>query len=338
MKTNQFPVRSRIVSAAFRVPSTVVTNDDLAAVMDTSDEWIQQRSGIEQRRYVDDDQGSVALAEPAAREAIAKAGLEIGDIDLVICASLSPDIDAPGNAALLCDRLGLVGCAGFDVRNQCSGFLYSLATADSYIRTGGARNVLVVGSEIHSTGLEFNDHGRQVTVLFGDGAGVVVVSGCDDEERGLLSINLHAEGKYEDKLRVYAPTVVSKPRFKPDWQNADPANYPEMDGKYVFRHAVTRMAESIHEALAEIGATPADISLLVPHQANLRINQMVAKVLELGDDAVVNNIQRYGNTTAATIPILLAETLQAGRIKEGDLVCFAAFGAGFTWGAALVRW
>jgi 3-oxoacyl-[acyl-carrier-protein] synthase-3 len=338
VKNNTNPLSSRIISTAFRVPKQVVTNDDLAAVMETSDEWIEQRSGIKQRRYVDNAEGSVGLAEPAAREAIEKAGLALTDIDLVIYASLSPDIDAPGNAPLLCDRLGLVGCAAFDIRNQCSGFLYGLSTADAYIRSGGARNVLLIGAEVHSTGLEFNTRGRGVSVLFGDGAGAVVLSGSDEPGRGLLSINLHAEGKYEDKLRVYAPSVVSKPRFAPDWKQSDAANYPEMDGKYVFKHAVTRMAESITEALADIGATPSDISMLIPHQANLRINQMVAKVLELDESSVVNNIQRYGNTTAATIPILLSETLAEGRIKEGDLVCFAAFGAGFTWGAALMRW
>jgi 3-oxoacyl-[acyl-carrier-protein] synthase-3 len=332
------PERSNILATAFRVPETAVTNDELAAVMDTSDDWIRKRSGIEQRHYVDNDQGSSALAEEAAREAIAKAGLGLGDIDLVVCATLSSDVDFPGNSSLVCERLGLAGVPAFDVSNQCSGFLYMLAIADQYIRTGGARHVLIIGSEVHSTGLDYTDRGRGVTVLFGDGAGAAVIGPSTDPERGLLAIKLHAEGAYAEKLCLIGPSGRRKPRIPEDWTPADAYHYPVMDGKYVFKHAVTRMAETIVEVLEATGMSAGDIDMLVPHQANLRINQMVASVLEIDESHTANNIQRYGNTTAATIPILLTETVDEGRIKPGDLVCVAAFGAGFTWGAALLRW
>lgn len=332
------PTRSAILSTAFRVPDTIMTNDELATVMDTSDEWIQQRSGIRERRYVNNDQGAAGLAEGAAREAVERAGLNLSDIDLVICATLSPDVDFPGNSSLLCAKLGLDNVAAFDIRNQCSGFLYMLSIADQYIRTGGAKHVLIAGTEVHSTGLEFNDRGRAVTVLFGDGAGVAIVGASPDGERGLVSVNLHAEGKYADKLALEGPSALRKPRIPVDWKKSDAYHYPQMNGKYVFKHAVTRMAESITEVVADAGFETSDIDMLVPHQANLRINQMVADILKIEASHTANNIERYGNTTAATIPILLTETVDAGRIHSGDLVCLAAFGAGFTWGAALLRW
>lgn len=333
-----FPERSHILGAGFEVPKTVVTNDDLSAILVTSDEWIQQRSGIRERHYVDDSEGSVPLAERAARTAIARAGLEVGDIDLVLCGTLSPDVDFPGNSALLQHRLGLDGRPSFDVRNQCSAFLYMLAIADQYVRTGGARHVLVVGSEVHSSGIEYTERSRHVSALFGDGAGAVVVGPSPSPERGLLTINLHCEGAFAEKLCLLGPGSLHKPRLAPEWTPADIYGWPQMDGRFVFRHAVTRMTEAIEEALAVIGCGKDDISMLLPHQANLRINQLVAMGLGIGDDRMGNNIDRYGNTTAATIPILLAETWEAGRLHEGDLVCLAAFGAGFTWGAALLRW
>jgi 3-oxoacyl-[acyl-carrier-protein] synthase III len=332
------PARSHILAAAFEVPKTVVTNDELSKILDTDDAWIQQRSGIRERHYVDDDQGSAPLAERAARAAAGKAGIGIEQIDLILCGTLSPDIDFPGNSALLQQRLGLGGRLAFDVRNQCSGFLYMLAIADQYIRTGGAKYVLVVGSEVHSSGLEFADRSRHVTVLFGDGAGAVIVGPSPSEDRGLLTINLHGEGAFAEKLCLLGPGSLHKPRLAADWTPADIYGWPQMDGRFVFRHAVTRMTECIEEALAKIGRTKDDIAIVIPHQANLRINQLVAMGLGFGDDRMVNNIDRYGNTTAATIPILLSETWDSGRLKEGDLVCFAAFGAGFTWAAALYSW
>jgi 3-oxoacyl-[acyl-carrier-protein] synthase-3 len=334
----ELPLRSHILGAGFEVPRTVVTNDDLSTILDTDDAWIQQRSGIRERHYVDDDQGSAPLAERAARAAIAKAGLQVEDIDLILCGTLSPDIDFPGNSALVQERLGLLGRPALDVRNQCSGFLYMLAIADQYVRTGGARHVLVIGSEVHSSGLEYADRSRHVTVLFGDGAGAVVVGPSPSPERGLLTVNLHSEGAFAEKLCLLGPGSLHKPRVPGDWTPADIYGWPQMDGRFVFKHAVTRMTECIEEALAAVGRTKDDIAMVIPHQANLRINQLVAMGLGFGDDRMANNIDRYGNTTAATIPILLTETWEAGRLKEGDLVCFAAFGAGFTWAAALYRW
>jgi 3-oxoacyl-[acyl-carrier-protein] synthase-3 len=336
--TSALPQRSHILGTGFEVPETVVTNDELSQILDTTDEWIQQRSGIRERHYVDDDKGSAPLAARAARTAIDKAGIRVEDIDLILCGSLSPDVDFPGNAALVQELLGLDGIPAFDVRNQCSGFLYMLAIADQYVRTGGARHVLVIGSEVHSSGLEFQDRSRHVTVLFGDGAGAVVVGPSPSPDRGLLTINLHCEGTYAEKLCLLGPGSIHKPRLSADWTPADIYGWPQMEGKFVFRHAVTRMTESIQEALDAVGKQKEDIAMVIPHQANLRINQLVAMGLGFGDDRMANNIDRYGNTTAATIPILLTETLEAGKIRDGDLVCLAAFGAGFTWGAALYRW
>ena len=332
--------RSRILGWGFRVPDTVVTNDDLAPIVDTSDEWIQQRTGIRERRYADDGEGSVALAEPASRDALAMAGIEPADVDLMICGSLSPDIDWPGNVALLHERLGVPPTAGFDLRNQCSAFVYGLVIADQYVRTGRARNVLVVGSEIHSSGLDFEGgRGRDVTVLFGDGAGAAVVGPSDDAERGLLSFTLHADGQHADRLAVIGPACRQKPRLRPDQLPPEsPFIYPVMNGRYVFKHAVEGMTEAVRTVAEKAGVAVEKISMLLPHQANLRINQLVAMGLGFDDTRMNNNIDRYGNTTAATIPILLTETAAAGRLAAGDLVCFAAFGAGFTWGAALYRW
>jgi 3-oxoacyl-[acyl-carrier-protein] synthase III len=334
------PPTSRILGWGFRVPHYVVTNDDLSAVVETSDEWIQQRTGIRERRYVCDDQGSVPLAEAAARDAIAMAGLAVSDIDLVLCASLSPDIDWPGNSALLHERLGMPSVTAFDLRNQCSGFVYGLAIADQYVRSGGARNVLVVGSEVHSSGLDFaGARGRDVTVLFGDGAGAAVVAAGNDATRGLLGFNLHADGQHAERLAVLGPGCRQRPRIRADQLPPEsPYVYPVMQGRYVFKHAVEGMVASIREVAAQAGVAIDDIRMVLPHQANLRINQTVAAALGFDESRVSNNIDRYGNTTAATIPILLTETAAAGRITAGDLVCFVAFGAGFTWGAALYRW
>jgi len=330
---------SRLLGWGSCVPETVVTNDDLAPIVDTSDEWIQKRTGIRERRYVDDDKGSVALAARASFEALAMAELGADDVDAILCCSLSPDIDSPGNSSLLHEQLGISPRYAFDIRNQCSGFLYGLATADQLIRTGAATNVLLVGSEVHSSGLDFEGaRGRDVTVLFGDGAGAVVV-GPSDGERGLLDWKLHSEGRYAEKLCLFGPSHRRKPRV--DLSLCPPESaftYPVMEGRYVFKHACERMTEVVKEVLESCGHTLDDLSMLLPHQANLRINQFVALGLGLDESRVANNIERYGNTTAATIPILLCETAAAGRLHAGDLICFAAFGAGFTWGAALYRW
>ena len=330
---------SRVLGWGADTPGLVVTNEDLAPMVDSSAEWIVKRSGIRERRYVDNAEGSVAMADTAARSALEMAATELGELDVIIGCTLSPDIDFPSNAQLLQERLGVPGIPAFDVRNQCSGFLYALAVADQFVRTG-ARRVLVVGSEVHSSGLDFQGkRGRAVTVLFGDAAGAAVLGPSDEQDRGLLAYRLHAEGEHADKLWASGPSHRHRPRLDlsclPPESN-DP--YPIMNGRSVFQHAVERMTESIRDVTAEAGLTPADIDMLLPHQANLRINQMLADTLELGEDRVAHNIERYGNTTAATIPLLLTETAAAGRIKRGDVVCVTAFGAGFTWGAALYRW
>lgn len=334
------PKRSRVLGWGASVPELVVTNDDLSELVDTSDEWIQKRTGIKQRRYVDHGEGSVAIAEKAVQDALAMAEIEAGDIDVIICCTLSPDIDFPGNSSLLHERLGISPRMAFDVRNQCSGFLYALITADQFVRTGGARHVLVVGSEIHSSGLDFcGSRGRDVTVLFGDGAGAAVVGPSPDGEHGLLSFTLHAEGKYAEKLAVIGPSGRRKPRMDAACSPpADPYGYPVMEGRFVFKNAVEGMTSAIQHVVAKAGFSVADIDILLPHQANLRINQFVGATLKLEERQISNNIERYGNTTAATLPLLLTETAAAGRVSRGDLVCFAAFGAGFTWGAALYRW
>jgi 3-oxoacyl-[acyl-carrier-protein] synthase-3 len=331
--------RTRILGVGRAVPERVVTNDDLSHRMDTSDDWIQQRTGIRQRRHITADCGATDLGKLAAEEALRAAGLGAQDVDLLIFATLSPDIDWPSCACLLTRKLGTRNIPAFDVKNQCSGFIYSVAAADAMIRAGRARYALVVGGEIHSTGLDLTTRGREVGVIFGDGAGAVVLGPSDDGQRGILSTHLHADGKYAEKLWLEAAASRKKPRITPqDLDGDDPAGFPRMSGKFVFKHAVTRFPEVIKEALEANGLAIQDLDLLIPHQANLRINQFVAAGLELDEAKVVNNIERYGNTTAASIPIALHEALGDGRVRDGQLICLAAFGAGFTWAAALMRW
>jgi 3-oxoacyl-[acyl-carrier-protein] synthase-3 len=332
-------INARVLGLGRFLPEHVVTNHDLAARMDTNDEWIQQRTGIRERRHVTADAGPADLALPAARDALRAAGVAAADLDLILLGTLSPDVDFPGGASLLQRHLGVRGMPVMDVRNQCSGFIYMLAVADAFIRTGGARYVLVVGAETHSTGLDLSTAGREVGVIFGDGAGAVVLGPEPDVRRGLLSVHLHSEGRYAEKLYVEVPSARCRPRVSADMLTGPGSRlWPRMEGRYVFKHAVTRFTEVIHEALAANGHTPADLDLLIPHQANLRISQLVAMGLELPEEKVFNNIERYGNTTAASIPIALHEALAAGRVRPGALVCLAAFGSGFTWAAALMRW
>jgi 3-oxoacyl-[acyl-carrier-protein] synthase-3 len=330
---------SRILGVGRYVPERVVTNADLAACMDTSDEWIQQRTGIRERHYSDGWTGAADMGADSAREALARAGLRAEDMQCIIFATLSPDVDMPASACLLQDRLGIAGMPAFDVRNQCSGFLYGLAIADKFVKTGTYDHVLLVGAEVHSTGIDLTTRGREVAVIFGDGAGAVVLGPESDPRRGILSTHLHAEGKFAEKLWLESPASRSRPRLTEEMISGPEARiFPKMEGRYVFRHAVNRFPEVIREALDANGLTPRDISLLIPHQANLRISQVVAMGLELSEDQVFNNIDRYGNTTAGSIPIALYEALQAERIRDGGLLCLAAFGAGFTWASALIRW
>ncbi len=326
---------SRILATGFHVPERVVTNRDLEAVMDTSDEWIRERSGIAERRWVSGESGS-DLALEAARNALSTGDMAPEEIDCIVLATLSPDHFFPGTGVFLQRKLGLPGIPCLDVRNQCSGFLYGLSVADAWVRAGRYRRVLLVGTEVHSTGLERSTAGRETAVLFGDGAGAVIV-GPSEDSRGILALRLHADGRHAEKLWVEAPASAYDPFMAHEYIDRG-ITFPRMEGREVFKHATTRMPEVVEEVLADAELTIDDVALLIPHQANLRISQAVQKRLGLPDERVYNNIQRYGNTTAASIPIALHEAVTEGRVTKGDVVCMAAFGSGFTWGAALVRW
>jgi len=328
--------RARFLGTGFAVPDRVVTNDDLSQLMDTSDEWIRTRTGIQERRWVRDGETNAGLAHAASLRALEAAGLGPDEIDVIIYATSTPDHFAPGNGVYLQRLLGLGTIPSIDIRNQCSGFVYALAVADAFIRCGQFRHVLVVGAEIQSTAMDLTTQGRNTAVLFADGAGAAVL-GPSDGERGLLAFDLHGEGTHAEKLWVDAPGSMYHPRVSAR-QIEDGRHFLEMDGKEVFRHAVARMPESVRAALAATGHTTGDLRLLVAHQANLRIAEMMQRTLELRDDQIYNNIMWYGNTTAATIPIALDECVRAGRIRPGDLVALTAFGSGFLWGSAVVRW
>ena len=335
-------VRTVFLGTGHFLPEKIVTNDDLTKLMDTSDEWIQQRTGIKRRRYVDWDKepmGSSDLGTRAARMALERAGVSKDDVDCIIYATLSPDRAFPGDGVLVQAKLDIpAGVPAFDIRNQCSGFLYSLQTADAFIRTGTYRRILVIGSEVHSSGIELADRGREVSVIFGDGAGACVLGPSDENDgRGVLSVHLHADGRFANELHLSYPSSAEFPRLKAERLDSGD-QWPHMNGKNVFKHAAVRMPEVVMEALGKHQLTPKDIKLFIPHQANQRITDIVQRRLDLTDDQVFSNIADYGNTTAASIPLALDQALGQGRVKAGDLVCLAAFGAGFTWGAALVRW
>jgi 3-oxoacyl-[acyl-carrier-protein] synthase-3 len=305
--------------------------------METSDEWIQQRTGICERRFVDEGVGTSDLACEAAQIAIQAAGLALADIDFLIFATLSSDYGFPGSGCLLQDKLGIGTIGALDVRNQCSGFIYGLSVADQFVKTGMYQRILVVGAEVHSTGLEFNTHGRDVAVLFGDGAGAAVVGRALAGEGEILSTHLHSQGKYAKKLWIEAPGSIFHPRINEEMLRQG-RQYPVMDGRYVFKHAVERFREVIQEALDANQLTIQEVDLLILHQANLRIAEFVTQALKIDPERVFCNIQKYGNTTAASIPIALDEALEQGKIKSGDIVVLAAFGSGFTWAAAVMRW
>lgn len=319
------------------VPPNVVTNDDLAKIITTSDEWIFARSGIKERRYAGEGVYCSDLALEASKKALEDANLKPSDLDFIIYATLSPDHFFPGSSCYLQTKLGIDKTGCLDVRNQCTGFLYSMAIADAFIRMGMYKNILVVGAEIHSNCLEFTDLGRNVTVLFGDAAGAAIFSATEDEDRGVLYTELHADGKFAKSLHMDVWDVSHKPFIT--HQDIDNRNiWPKMDGKTVFKNAVTELCKIIPATLEKNNVTMDDVKYIIPHQANLRINQMIAKQLEIPDGIMLNNIEKYGNTTAASIPLLLDETYRAGMIEKGDLLLFVAFGAGFTWASALMRW
>ena len=349
---------SRIAGIGYHLPETVVTNDDLKKYMDTSDEWIRERTGIEERRYAQKHkETTTTLGALAAKRAIEDAGITKEDIDFIVFATISPDYFFPGCGVLVQREMGMTGeeVGALDIRNQCSGFIYGLSVADQFVKTGMYKNVLLIGAEMHSMGLDFSTKGRNVTVIFGDGAGAVVLQPTEDNEQGVLTTHLHSDGTHAESLAMITPGshggyhLGMEQYGFPDNDNPggiyvtqkmldDDLVYPNMDGRLVFKWAVQKFPEAIVEALDATGYSIKDIDLLVPHQANLRIAQFVQRKLGLKDEQVFNNIQKCGNTTAASIPIALCQAREQGKIKKGDLICMAAFGSGFTWGSALVRW
>jgi 3-oxoacyl-[acyl-carrier-protein] synthase III len=329
--------RTEFIATAFHVPEQVVTNDDLSQMMDTSDEWITQRSGIKTRHWVSDGETGASLATQAARKALAKAGMRPADLDCIVYRTCTPDHFEPGNGVFLERELGLSDIPAIDVRNQCSGFIYGLSVADAWIRTGQYRRVLLVGAEVHSRGLDRTTRGRDITVLFGDGAGVAILGPTDGPKRGVLSTHLFADGRHAEKLWVDVPGLAHDP-FISEQLMREGKHYAVMEGREVFKYASILMPQSVATALQANHVTPGDVKLLIPHQANLRIIEMVQKAVGLRADQVYANIERYGNTTAASIPIALDEAVCEGRLARGDLLILTAFGSGFTWASAAVRW
>jgi 3-oxoacyl-[acyl-carrier-protein] synthase-3 len=329
--------RTEFISTGFYVPDRVVKNDEFTQWMDTSDEWIRTRTGITERRWVADGQSGADMAHEATLVALGRAGLKPSDLDCIIYCTLSPDYFFPGTGVFLQRKLGVPGIPCLDVRNQCTGFIYGLSVADAWIRTGQYRRVLLVGAEVHSTGMDLSTRGRDLAVLFGDGAGVAILGPTAADRRGVLSTHIFADGRQAELLFCDAPASARRPRL--GQEDLDTGRiFPRMQGKEVFKHASTRMPESVQLALQTNGLSAKDIRLLIPHQANLRISEMVQRQLGLRDDQIYNNIQRYGNTTAGSIPIALDECVQAGRLARGDLLILTAFGSGFTWGSAAIRW
>jgi 3-oxoacyl-[acyl-carrier-protein] synthase-3 len=329
---------STIIGSGFYVPPKVVTNDDLSKLMDTSDEWIQERTGIKERRMAEDGIGVSDIGKIAAERALEDAGLTPRDIGLIIFATLIPDYFFPGSGCILQKKMqGFGTIPAMDIRQQCTGFIYSLATADSFIRVGAYDKVLVIGAEVHSVGLDYSTRGRDVAVLFGDGAGAVIIAPTENEEEGILGFTLHAEGENYDKLWVPAPYGNIRGRVTHEMIERGDL-YPKMDGRGVFRHAVPRFCECMNEVLDKTGHKIEEVDLFIPHQANDRITYAVAERMKLPNEKVVSNIAKYANTTAATIPICIHESRQNGRLKKGSLLLCAAFGSGFTWASALIRW
>lgn len=332
---------SRISGLGMYVPEQVVSNDDLSKIMETSDDWIVDRTGIQQRRHIKKGDGNTTatMGVKASRVAIERAGIDKNDIDLILFATLSPDYYFPGSGVLVQKELDIPTCPAMDIRNQCSGFIYALSTADQFIKTGMYKHILVIGSENHSGGLDMTTRGRGVSVIFGDGAGAAVVSRSESSDSGILSTHLHSEGQFAEELALIGPSTN---RWVPEILEAnDPEDisyYPYMNGQLVFKNAVVRFSEVIMEGLKHNRLTSDQIDMLIPHQANLRISQFIQKKFKLSDDQVYNNIMWYGNTTAGSIPIALTEAWEEGKVKAGDLVVLAAFGSGFTWGSALIRW
>ena len=347
--------QTKIAGIGMYVPEHIVTNNDLKKYMDTSDEWIEERTGIKERRYAHrTDETTTTMAVEAATIAIQRAGITPQDIDFIVFATLSPDYYFPGCAVLVQRAMKMKEIGALDIRNQCSGFVYAISVADQFIKTGMYKNILVIGSEKHSFGMDFTTRGRNVSVIFGDGAGAVVLQQATQDGQGILNTHLHSDGESAEMLAMYNPGTHANHWTENKVADFDEAeigqmfmskdmidhdqNFPFMDGPAVFKKAIVKFPEVVMEALQASGFKTTDLNLLIPHQANLRIAQFVQQKLQLRNDQVYNNIQQYGNTTAASIPIALCEAWEMGKIKEGDLICLAAFGSGFTWASALIRW
>ena len=332
---------SKIIGLGYFVPENIVTNNDLSKFMETSDEWIQERTGIEERRWIDPKTGETTstMAVKASKIAIERSGLKKEEIDFIIFATLSPDMYFPGGGVRVQDMLDMPTIGALDVRNQCSGFIYAMSVADQFIKTGMYKNILVIGAENHSGGLEKSTRGRGVTVIFGDGAGAAVLSRSEEKGKGILSSHLHSEGKHARELMLDGPNTGRwVPEILAENDPEDQSYYPQMNGQFVFKHAITRFSEAIVEGLEANNLQKEDIDMLIPHQANLRISKFIQKKFQLSDDKVHNNIMKYGNTTAASVIIALTEAWEQGKIKDNDLVVLAAFGSGFTWGSVMIRW
>ncbi|MEQ8478182.1 beta-ketoacyl-ACP synthase III [Fulvivirga sp.] len=331
-------LNSKIVGLGHYVPERVVTNEELSGMMDTNNEWIIERTGIEQRRFIDPAKDTVAnMAAKATHMALERANLNVSDIDFIVFATITPDYFFPGSGVLLQRELGLESIGALDIRNACSGFIYALSTADAFIKTGMYKTILVIGAEIQSTALDLTTRGRNTAVIFGDGAGAAILQASD--HKGVLSTHLHSDGRFAEELYVKDPGSSRPHAERQPEQILDTSSFKvHMNGSMVFKHAVVRFSEVIMEALEANKLQKDEIDLLIPHQANLRISQFIQKKFELPDDKVYNNIMRYGNTTAGSIPIAMSEAFGEGKIKSGDLICLAAFGSGFTWASALIRW
>lgn len=331
-------IRSVVTGTGRALPDRVVTNDDLAGLMDTSDEWIRIRTGIRERHWIRDGETGVALGAAAAREALRAAGRGLEALDAIVYATSTPDHFAPGNGVFLQRELGITATIpAIDIRMQCAGFVYALSVADAWIRTGMYRRILVVGQEVQSTRMNLSTEGRHTAVIFADGAGALLLEASEDENRGILAFDLHGQGQNAEKLWADGPGAVDPLSRWPE-RIAEGRCWLEMDGREVFRHAVVRMPESVRAVLQRGGLSLEQVRLLIPHQANLRISEAIQKELGLADERVYNNIQRYGNTTAATIPIALDECAREGRLGTSDVVVLTAFGSGFVWGSCVLRW
>lgn len=333
---------SKIVGLGYFVPENIVTNDDLSKKIDTNDEWIQERTGIKERRHVVKGSGETtsSMGVKAAKIAIERSGILNEEIDFIIFATISPDYYFPGPGVQLQKELGLRTVGALDIRNQCSGFIYALSIADQYIKTGMYKNILIVGSELQSLGLDMTNRGRGVSVIFGDGAGAAILSREEDLTKGVLSTHLHSEGEYAKELAVLSPGMGGRwvTDIIKDHDPDDQSYFPYMNGQFVFKNAILRFSEVVNEGLQANNLSVSDIDMLIPHQANLRISQFIQKKFDLADDKIFNNIHKYGNTTAASIPIALTEAWELGKIKTGDVVVLAAFGSGFTWASAVIKW